>query len=388
MSQNSQHPFSMWMDMNKTMVDAWNEWTVKMMPQKEEASENPFSNVGSPGNYYDMMKNFTQNPMFSFMSGNVGRTDNPMGQFYDRCREHLKTMSSYIPNSAVRDGFDRFMNSYRLFSGLQNFWDSFIKNMPADITDPDAFSKPVFKFYEEMTATFMQPFMPDQLRNFLVSPFENFGAAQRLLSDFFKPFLENSAAAQAQFFKAMTGDKDAYMEFLESWKDAYKNSAAKIINMPAIGSNRVMVEKMMKFLDCYVDFVSELNEYSLLISNMLMETLEKLLKHLSALQAEGKQPRTFMEFYNVWSEFNERAFETVFSTDEFAKIMNDALASGSKLKIIFEDLLQDMFEPFPLPNMRDFDSVCEEVFRLRKRVKELEKELKALKQQAAANPKT
>ena len=386
MNQNLQNPFSMWMETNKTMFDAWNQWATKM--QAGEAPENPFDSMGVMGNYYDiMMKSFTQNPMFSFMGGNFNLNENPMGQFYNQWQEYFKTMSSFIPNKDARDSFHRFMNSYQLFNGLQSYWDTFIKSMPTDFTDMESFSKQMLKYYEEMMDTFMQPFMPEQLRSFLVSPFENIGTMQHLISDFFKPLLENSATMQTQLSQAMSGDKEAYMEFLESWKEMYKNSMAKIINMPAIGSNRVTVEKMMKFLDGYVDFVSEVNEYSLLVSNMLTETMEKLLKHLSELHTEGKQPQTFMEFYNIWSQFNERAFETVFSTDEFAKVMNDAVASGSKLKSMFDDLAQDMLAYLPLPNRRDFDSVCEEVFQLRKRVKEQEKELAALKKQVSEKPK-
>ena len=387
MSQSVQNPFLMWMEANKGMIDAWSAWASQMTPQSEGHSEKASENPWSMNAYYDLFtKNFMQNPMFSFMGS--GANTNMLEQFYKQWQDNLRTMSPYIPNKAVRDGFDRFLDSYQLFSGLQGYWDMVTKNMPKDFKDWDAFAKPTMKYYQDLMGTFTQAFMPDQLKSFFVSPFENTAAVQSLLSDFFKPWLEGSATAQGYLVKAMTGDREAYRQFLEVWKEMYENSSSKFLNMPAVGSHRVTIEKMMKLLDYYMDFITKFNEYTLVISNMLSDTMEKLLAHLSELSAEGKQPKTFMEFYKVWSTFNERAFETLFATDEFARIMNEAISAGSKFKILFEDLWQDLLTHLPVPNNKDFDSICKEIFDLRKQVKAQGKELKAIREQMAAGSKS
>ena len=385
--QNPQNPFSAWMDVNKSVMDAWGAWAAKVTPPKADGQPSLIPDFGSLNAYYDVfLKSLAQNPMFSLL-GNSAQNVNPANaieQFYKQWQDNLKSMAAFIPNQSVKDGFDRFMNSYQLMGGLQSFWDTFLKNVPKDATDLEAFSKQALKSYEDMISNFTQPFLPDALKNYSVSSFENISAIQNLLSEFFKPFLEKAGTVQTQLMKAAAGDKASYQQFLESWKEIYKNSFSKILNMPAVGSNRITVEKVLKLLDYQVNFAVKMNEYNALIDNMLRNTMDKLLKHLVDLQAEGKQPQTFLEFYKLWSDYNENAFTALYATDDFSKIMNETVSASAHLKIIFNDLWQDLLASFPVVTKRDFDGVSEEVFNLRKRVKEQDKELKALKEQLAA----
>jgi class III poly(R)-hydroxyalkanoic acid synthase PhaE subunit len=391
--QNPQNPFSAWMDINKSVMDAWGAWAAKAVPPTAGGQPSIIPDLGSLNAYYDVfLKSLAQNPMLSLL-GNSAQSVNPANaveQLYKQWQDNLKSMSTLIPNKSVKDGFDRFINSYQLMGGLQSLWDTFLKNIPKAATNLEAFSKHALKSYEDMISNFTQPFLPDALKNYSITSFENVSAIQNLLSEFFKPFLEKAGTVQTQLMKAAAGDKESYQQFLESWKEIYKNSFSKILNMPAVGSNRVTIEKVLKLLDYQVNFSVKLNEYNALIDNMLRSTMDKLLKHLVELQTEGKQPQTFLEFYKLWSDYNENAFTALYATNDFSKIMNETVSASSHLKIMFNDLWQDLLEPFPVVTKRDFDGVSEEVFNLRKRVKEQEKELKALKEQlatATAKPK-
>ncbi|MCL1791926.1 MAG: hypothetical protein FWG40_11405 [Peptococcaceae bacterium] len=377
MSQNSQNPFSMWMDMNKNMYDAWNTWASQMT---QNAAQPAVDDKANPFNaYFEFMtKSFEQNPFFAGLSGNTG---NFVEQMTRQWQDAMKSMSMFIPNPALRDGFDRFVNAYQMFNSLQSYWDTFLKNLPSDVTDWNAYAKPILDYYQNLSNGFLQPFMPEQLKSIFALPFEDMTTVQQTFVNFFKPWLEDSAELQGLFFKALQGDKEAYQDFLKAWAEAYKNSAAKLLNAPAVGANREGVEKIMKLMDHYVNFVVSFNEYTGMISGLLTETMEKLLKHLVELQAEGNPPQTFMEFYKIWSNYNEKAFQELFVTDAFAKIMNETVSSGSKLKVLFDDYMQDLLAFLPLPNRREIDGVEEEVYLLRKRVKALEKELKAFKDQ-------
>ena len=323
------------------------------------------------------MKSFTQNPMLANMWGTAGF--GMADQFYKQWADGMRNMSSFIPNKTVKEGFDRFFSSYQMFNGLQSYWDTFFKEIPKDMKDWENFSKSVMDQYQGLSDGFLKAFMPDQLKTFFTMPIESFSSLQQQFMGFFKPWIEDSSVLQGLLTKAMQGDKEAYGEFLKEWAKVYKNSLSKVLNMPAIGSNRASVEKMMKLLDDYVNFVIVYNEFSALISNMMTGAMEKLLGHLAELYKEGDQPQTFMEFYRIWSKFNEQAFMDLYSTDEFSKIMNETVSAGSKLQILCDDFMQDSLAFLPLPNRREFDDVAMEVYELRKKVKALEKELKSVK---------
>jgi len=98
------------------------------------------------------------------------------------------------------------------------------------------------------------------------------------------------------------------------------------------------------------------------------------------LQKEEKHPKTFMEFYKLWSSVNEQAFQELFVTEAFEKIMNETVSAGSKFKVLFDDFLQDALSFLPFPSRREIDSVEKEIYELRKKVKAQEKEIKQLKE--------
>ena len=372
------------MDVNKNMFDAFNSWAAQMTPQAGTKKEDA-GGAGPAEAYFDFFKKiFAQNPMISFWNS-ANQSSTLPEQIFSQWQEGMKVMSQFIPNKAVRDGYDRFINAGMLLSGLRSYWETFVKDLPKDMSDVEAYTQQMLKYYQEMTKGFMHPFMPEQLRNvFIVTPFANIDTIQYMLSDFFQPLLEDSEKAQTLFLKALGGDNEAYIDFLHAWKEMYQNSFSKILNVPAVGSNREAIEKMMKLLDLYVNYTVKANECSVTVSNLFNETMSRIIEHLNELQAEGKEPQTFMEFYTIWSGFNERAFGLLFSTDEFAVLMNDMIAAGSKLKIILDDLLQDILSFLPLTNNRDFNDIGKVVFDLRKRLNKQEKELKELREQLSA----
>ena len=220
----------------------------------------------------------------------------------------------------------------------------------------------------------------------LAVPMEGFNTMQQTLMQLFQPWLDGSAELQNLFMKALQGDKGAYAEFLEEWNKTFKDSTSKLLNMPVVGANRTSVEKMMKLLDDFIRFSIRYSELSQMFSGMTTTAMERIMAKLAELNAEGKQPQTFMEFYSIWSSFNEQAANEVYSTEAFAKIMNETVSAGSKLQIMFDDFMQDILAFLPLPNRRELDDVEQEVYKLRKTVKTLEKELKDIKTMLAGLP--
>jgi class III poly(R)-hydroxyalkanoic acid synthase PhaE subunit len=356
MSQDFQNPFSMWAESNKQMIDAWNAWA---------------SNAAN-----------TVHPKAKPEDDSEGKKPFDTDQLYKNWSDSMKSMSSFIPNKAAKEGFDRFFNSYQMFNGLQSYWDKFFKSIPATMTDWDSLAKSVMEQYQNLSGGFISSFIPDQLKSFFTMPLGNFTALQQSFMYFLKPWIEDSAVLQGYLLKTMMGDKEAYAEFLKEWTNLYSDSFAQMLNMPAVGSNRVAVEKMMKLLDDYVNFTVLFNEFTVRISNMMSGAMERLIKHLAELHAKGEQPQTFMDFCKLWSNFNELAFEELYATDEFSKIMNETVSAGSKLQIMSDDFMQDMLSFLPFPNISELDDVAMEVYKLRKKVKSLEKEMKKMKEQS------
>ena len=374
-SKDQPNPFAMWTDLNKQMMDAWGDWASKTLPVPPAGGEKSGENLYNA--YYDFFANsFSQNP---FLAGKQVSGTDFVEQMYSSWVDGMKNMSTFIPNQSVKDGFDRFMNAFNVFNGLQTYWSSYLKNIPADLNDWDSFSKTAMEQYQKISQGLANSFAPEQLKGMFAMPMEGFSTMQQTLMQIFKPWVEDSTDMQDFLMKALQGDPEAYKSFLEEWKRMFKDSTSKMLNMPVVGANRASIEKMMKLLDDYVKFAVRYSELTQMFSGMMSTAMEKIINKIAELHADGKQPQTFMEFYSIWSSFNEQAASEVFSTEAFAKIMNETVSAGSKLQIMFDDFMQDMLAFLPLPNRRELDDVEMEVYKLRKSVKSLEKEMKDIK---------
>jgi class III poly(R)-hydroxyalkanoic acid synthase PhaE subunit len=367
------------MDLNKSF---WDQWSQGLAPAKKAAEEpaNPFTAL------YDQYKSiWSWNPFQPVTSSSTDPLSYAQG-VYKQWEKGVRDFTQLIPNPLLKDSYDRFLGSYRFFNDLQSFWQQNLENfqkLPKDMAGWVDYFKPLADQYQQMTAPLLEPFAPgfmtDSLKSVYNANMEGLTNVQKLVADLYQPVIEASPELMELFVKAAQGDRDAYLELLRKAGEAYREMSSKLLSMPAFGGNRKLIEKTQKLVDQYTTYVVRAAEYQALFSQTLNESMEKLVQHLLDLQGKGEYPTTFKEFYTVWSDFNEKAFLDLFASDAFERVMNDTVAAGSKFKILYDDFLQDVYEPLPFPNRREMDSVEEKIYDLRKEVKALKKEVAALK---------
>jgi class III poly(R)-hydroxyalkanoic acid synthase PhaE subunit len=318
---------------------------------------------------------FPSNDSKDFMT-NISR------QWYD----NMQNLNKFIPNQSAKDSFERVMKSYNVYNGLYSFWNDIMSTMPSKNNSDawDAFMKNAIENYNKVSSTLAQSFLPEQLGALVINPVADLPVYQQAISNFFRPWLEDSGDMQENFVLALKGDRTAYSNFLRGWGDLYKSSYSKVLNMPIVGSNRVAIEKSLKNLDAFIQYTINLNEFLTIINNLNVESMEKLMSNFANLAEENKAPESFMEFFKLWSKTNEKAFEDLFATDSFSKLMNETANAGYKFKISMDDLIQDQLAFLPLPNRRELDSVEKTVYELRKKLKDQNKQINELKEKVDA----
>lgn len=373
----------------KKLFDVYAEWTKNYSPEKftemfpkniSEGTEK-FKELFNTEKYMDLFKQMTtfdKIPNMSPLSDSKDIISKISKQWYDS----MQNLTQFIPNSSVKESFDKAMNSYNLYSNLYNFWSNMVGTMPSKQNSDawDAFMKSAMDNYKKLSSNFAQSFLPEELRAFITNPLDDIPVYQQTLLNFFRPWVEDSGDLQKNLMLTLKGDKVAYTNFLKEWGELYKNSYSKILNMPMVGSNRVMIEKALKNLDTFIQYFINLNEFATILNNLSVESMEKLVSQLGELSSENKVPESFMEFFKLWSSTNEKAFEELFATESFSKLMNDTVNAGYKFKIGLDDLIQDQLSILPIPNRRELNSVEKTVYELRKKMKAQSKQIEELRE--------
>jgi len=389
MTQESSNPFSLWLDMNKNAWDFWSKSVQGGAPAPEEKPPTPPDPFSAFTEGYKKL--LSLNPFFPTPAEQQEKPTFAQS-LYRQWEDGVRNFIGLIPNQSMKDSYQRFFDSYKFFNDLQNFWNSAFQKLPTDPSGWQEFFNPLAERYQALASNFLQPFtpafMPDALKQVYDGSLEGLANVQKLVMELYQPIIEGSPELQALFVKAVQGDREAYIEFLRRGGEVYREVTGRLLSTPAMGSNRKLVEKTQKLVDNYIEYVIKASEYSVLFQNAVNSTMEKLVQHLIDLQGTGEYPKTFMEFYKLWSDFNEQAFLDLFATDGFERIMNETVTAGSKFKILYDDFLQDSFQSLPFPNRREMDAVEEEVYKLRKKVKALEKELRVAGEEASPAPRT
>jgi len=377
----------------KRLFEVYTEWTKNYSPEKftemfpknlSEGAEK-FKELFNAEKYMDLFKQMTtldKIPNMFPLSDSKDMMAKISKQWYDS----MQNLTQFIPNSSAKESFDRAMNSYNLYSNLYNFWSDIVGTMPSKQNSEvwNTFMKSAIDNYKNLSSNFAQSFLPEELRAFITNPIEDMPVYQQTLLNFFRPWMEDSGDLQKNLMLALKGDKVAYTNFLKEWGELYKKSYSKILNMPMVGSNRVMIEKSLKNLDAFIQYFIHLNEFATTLNNLSIESMEKLVSQLGELYSENKVPGSFMEFFKLWSNTNEKAFEELFATESFSKLMNDTVNAGYKFKIGLDDLIQDQLSVLPIPNRRELNSVEKTVYELRKKIKTQSNQIEELREKFEA----
>jgi len=164
-------------------------------------------------------------------------------------------------------------------------------------------------------------------------------------------------------------DEDA----VKVWTKLYETELRKIFNIPQLGLTRFYQERMIRSVDKFNMFQSNLTEFFRLLSLPMEKSFQVLQERLVALADEGNLPEDSKVYYQMWIKILEGHYMTLFQSSEYTKILNKTLHSMSEFSEAKKDLLQDtLLYTLPIPTQKEMDELYKEIYLLKKRIKELE----------------
>jgi len=165
-------------------------------------------------------------------------------------------------------------------------------------------------------------------------------------------------------------DEDA----VKVWTQLYETELRKIFNIPQLGLTRVYQERMIRSVDKFNMFQSNLTEFLRLLSLPMEKSFQVVQEKLTELADEGNLPEDSKAYYQMWIKILEGHYMTLFQSSEYTKILNKTLHSMSEFSEAKKELLQDtLLYMLPVPTQKEMDELYKEIYLLKKRIKELEK---------------
>lgn len=382
-----------WMETQKNMMEFWQKsisqfqpWkmTNVFAPQDMDAWQNWWQMQQKMFVYWqDAMKSFQ--PGGSFKSGESIAWGMPTSDMYQdmmkRTAAGYEEFKKMIPTQTGQDTFEKMTQASEVYKNLLSFWENYFHNLPGsdDIEKWKELSSTWVEHYTKILDDFFSVNLPEPFRSFMKSPTEMAELYQEVFFNLFQPWMDASGELQEKYFEAMKGDREAYLNFVRIWQEAYKNSYGKILHIPAFGFNRESMERINASLDSYMEYLSASGNFSAALFQSGNEVMDQLMQEIAELAEKGEAPETFSEFYELWWKTNEKAYFELFKTESFSKILGETVDAWVKFKKRYDDLLDDFISSnLPVPTAKEMDTLYKSVYEMRKAIKEQAKKIEEL----------
>lgn len=297
-----------------------------------------------------------------------GNTINPF-QFYNNLIKTMPTVLPSDPRAMFKQIGDNYYNIYKLYQDLyENNIEPTQENFEQMIKDWTNKSN-------EMFQQILLPYLPTEMQELIQQTMDTSEAVEMSFKEFWGPWLESTDDVVNAIMEGVFHDPDAFIEILEEWKENYSDTFSKLLNMPAFGIGRNVIETEYKNLDNYVQLLTYVAEVMVSIIRIGHENIIKVIEDAFNTLKDGENIPTFEEFYNYWKDSFGQALESMFYTEEFSKLLGKFVEALTEYKITSDKVLERQLEFLPVPTKTDMRSVYKSIYELKREVRSLRKQV-------------
>ncbi len=157
------------------------------------------------------------------------------------------------------------------------------------------------------------------------------------------------------------------------WADLYKTEFQKFFQVPQLGLTRQYQERVNLMLDTYHLFQANQAELLRLLCLPFQRSFGVMQEKITTLTETGKLPDDSNDYYQMWIKVLEGHFMTLFQTPEYIEALTKTISSMTHFTAAKDAVLEDMLKGLPIAKKSEMDDLEREVYRLKRRIRNLEK---------------
>jgi polyhydroxyalkanoate synthase subunit PhaE len=164
-------------------------------------------------------------------------------------------------------------------------------------------------------------------------------------------------------------------EVFRALTDIYEKELRQYLKIPPLGLTRFYQERFNELLDRHNLFETTLAEFLSILYLPMEKSLKVLQEKLQQKAEEGNLPYDTKESYSMWLKILEGHYMNLFKSKEYTDALHRTLNKLEDFLIAKDNAMNDFLQILPVVTHRDLDDLYKEFHLLKKRVKELEKQL-------------
>ncbi|MDJ0781825.1 MAG: poly(R)-hydroxyalkanoic acid synthase subunit PhaE [Desulfosarcinaceae bacterium] len=167
---------------------------------------------------------------------------------------------------------------------------------------------------------------------------------------------------------------DVDENLFRSWTLLYEKEFSRYFQVPALGLTREYQERAAKAADAYHRYQATLSEFLRLLALPIGRSFSVLQEKIAALAEDGDLPEEGKAYYDLWIKVLEGHYMTLFQTPEYMEALSQTLSSLAAFRSARNAVIEDLLQGLPIPTQSEIDDLYEEIHRLKRRVRDLEKQ--------------
>ncbi|MFH1229877.1 MAG: poly(R)-hydroxyalkanoic acid synthase subunit PhaE [Planctomycetota bacterium] len=191
----------------------------------------------------------------------------------------------------------------------------------------------------------------------------------------YQPFIDNWKKVSEGMDDIIKGkpDPSKYKEFYNSLIGGYESAFGKFIKMPMIGPSRQVLDKIHKSIDSFIKYCGAIVDFSLVLYSPGKESIEELSKKASYILKGEISQEKYKEFYEMLIKTFEDRFYQLFKTPAFSEVLKTTLEASMEFRKDHFAVVEEILKSTPIITRSEMNDVYQELYNLKKKVKELEK---------------
>lgn len=169
-----------------------------------------------------------------------------------------------------------------------------------------------------------------------------------------------------------------YQDALSSWSELYDKEFRKFLRVPQLGLARFHQEKINHSLDTFIRFQNTMSEFLYLLYKPIETSGNELQKEISNLVQNGEPAKEPKEYYGIWLKVLEKKYMVLFKTEGYLQLLGKTMKAMEEYHSARREVIDSLLQTFSIPTTKDMDDVYKDMYILKKRVHQLEKQLEKM----------
>jgi len=161
--------------------------------------------------------------------------------------------------------------------------------------------------------------------------------------------------------------------FFSNWKSLYEKEFQQYFNLPQLGLTRFHQEKANLAMDKFYLLQSTMGEFITILFQPVEKSFHVLQDKIEKLSEQGELSSDAKTYYQLWIQILEGEYAKLFISPKYLVSLGKTISALSEFTAAKEAVLKDLISTLPIPSQGEMDELYKELYRLRKRVKNLEK---------------